>query len=245
MHLQKVIENFGYTPNEAVVYLAALEMTECTVATLASRTHLPRTSVTLAVESLHKHGLLNSYKRHNSKFWSAENPEKLLIASREREAALRTVLPELSAKRRDQGGKPTIKVFSGVEDIKLILDDMIAAKHHILGIAPWDEWVALFGDEYMNDFIASRKDHFLQIRFLVPKTPSSAKLKANDAKELRATRFLPSDIHIPTSQYMYGNKVAIISLNKREPTGLVIEDNDVHDTMSIFFEELWKRSSAQ
>lgn len=244
MHLQKVIEQFGYTPNESRVYLAALGMGECTIANVSLKTSLPRTSVVVALESLHKHGLVNSYERNNTKYWCAENPEKLLISSREREAALKAVLPELSAKRHDRGGKPTVKVFSGVEELKLILEDMIATKHHILGLAPWDEWLALFGEEYMNDFITSRANHFLNIRFLVPRTPASEKLKMHDSKELRATRFLPSDIAIPTSHYIYGNKVALISLGK-EPTGIVIEDKNIYDTMSVFFEELWKRSSAQ
>lgn len=245
MHLQKVIEQFVHTPNEARVYLVALGLGESTIADLTAKTGLPRTSISVALESLHKQGLVNTYERSHSKFWIAENPERLLISSREREAALRTALPELAAKRHDRGGKPTIKVFSGVEEIKLILEDMIATKHHILGIAPWEEWLTLFGEEYMHDFIALRVSHFLRIKFLVPKTALSQKLRARDPKELRMTKYLPLGIRIPTSQYIYGNKVALISLNKNEPTGTVIEDGDIRDTMTVFFEELWERSSSE
>ncbi|MEI6316285.1 MAG: hypothetical protein WCO65_00985 [bacterium] len=38
---------------------------------------------------------------------------------------------------------------------------------------------------------------------------------------------------------MYGNKIAIISLNESLSTGFLIEDDDVQNTMTILFEELW------
>lgn len=240
MHVQKVIEQFGYRPNEAKVYLAALSLGESTVSEIAQKVQMPRTSVQIIVDSFHKDGLMNFYVKRRYKYWIAENPEKLLIRLREQEASLRAVLPELQALRHDKGGKPTVKVFVGEEEIKLILEDIIATKHHVLAIIAWDDWVNFFGKEYVNDFIGRRRDHFLKIRLLTKKTESSKKLKLSDAKDLRETKFWPEDTHIDNTNFIYGNKTALISLNKERPTGIIIEDIDIKNTMTSFFECLWK-----
>lgn len=244
MHIQKVIEQFGYKPNEAKVYLAALGLGEATVSEIAGRVKMPRTSVQIIAEALHKNGLMNFYIKRRYKYWIAENPEKLLIRLREQEAALRAVLPELQAARRDKSGRPTVKVFIGEEEIKLILDDIIATKHHILAIISWDDWISFFGSEYVNDFINLRKSHFLRIRLLTPKTPSALKLMPRDEKELRERRFLPENLRIKNVNFIYGNKTALISLEKHRPTGVLIEDEDIKNTMTIFFECLWNQSYA-
>ena len=242
MQIQKVIERLGYTPNEAKVYLAALSLCECHISDVAAKTKLPRTSAQAAVDKLHEDGLMDFYIHRRYKYWVAANPERLLTRLREREEAVRLAMPELAALRRTSDGKPSVNVFLGVEEIKLIYDDMLATKQPILGIVPWEDWIRLVGMEFMTDFIASRGRHFLHIRPITPKTPVTIALKSRDAKELRDTRYAPHDARINTTTFIYGKKVAIVSLNKQLPTAVVIDDADIRDTLSVFFEELWERS---
>jgi PAS domain S-box-containing protein len=97
--LQKVIESLGYSPNEAKVYLATLSLGECHVSDIAARCKLPRTSVQLIVDTLHRDGLMNFYVQRRYKYWVAENPERLLANFQKREEAMREALPTLSALR--------------------------------------------------------------------------------------------------------------------------------------------------
>ena len=52
-------------------------------------------------------------------------------------------------------------------------------------------------------------------------------------------RFLPEGFEFPTATYVYGNKVAILSLEK-EPVGIIIENEDIARTQGMVFELLWK-----
>jgi sugar-specific transcriptional regulator TrmB len=243
MQVQKIIEHLGYKPNEAKVYLAALSLGECHVSDIAAKVRLPPSSTQAIVDKLHKDGLINFYVRKRYKYWVAENPELLLARLQEREEDVRAALPRIAALRHGREGKPTIEVFTGPEEIKFIHDDIIATKQPVSLIVAWDEWVALLGEGYIHDFIERRAHHFLKIRLIAPRTPVSLKLKERDAVELRETRFLPDGISVHTSNFIYGDKVGIISLNKKQPTGVLIRDPDVRDTMMIFFEELWQRSA--
>ena len=243
MHIQKVIEQFGYKPKEARAYLTVLYKGECTIADIADETTIPRTSVKVIVDALHKDGLLNYYVKKRYKYWTAESPEKLLARLREREMALRSVLPDLNALRHQSGAKPIVKIYSGTEEIKLIFEDMIATKHNILAISPWEDWIKMLGENFVNDFTEQRASHFLRIKLLVGRSANSSNLKSHDEKVQRETRFIPERIKISSATFVYSNKTAIISLNKKLPTAVLIEDPDVAHTMTVFFDELWEISS--
>ena len=242
MHIQKVIERLGYTPNEAKVYLTTLELGECHVSDIAGKLKLPPSSVQIIIQKLHKDGLINFYVRKRYKYWVAENPTHLLLRLKEHEDAITLVMPQLEALRHGERGKPHVKIFEDVKEIQLLYDDMLETKQHILAIIPWDDWVRLLGREFMEDFIERRIRHFLRIKLLIPRTTLAAELQSRDDKELRETHYLPEDISINTTTLIYGKKVAIVSLNKKLPTAVLIEDSDIRETLTIFFEELWSRS---
>lgn len=245
MHPTTVLEQLGYTRNEARIYLAALGVEEATVAELARRANLPRSSAQATLLGMRAKGLMQYYTRRRRRFWAAENPDRLLLALREREAMLRSMIPELKAKRREaELGRPTVRAFYGADEIRLILDDMVETGHNILGIVPWEEWRALFGDTFITEFIARRRQRMLSIRLLTPRTAFSVAMRTRDTDELRTTRFWPADTMITNSNFIYGDKIAIVTLNKTTPMGTVIEDPDVAHTMRVLFECLWNRSVA-
>ncbi len=244
MHLRTVIEQLGYSSHETSVYLASLELGPATATDIANKARLPRTTVNLVIKSLNERGLMNALLLRKRKTWVAENPEKLIIALHESEAALKTVLPELQSLRNDTGVKPTVRAYSGVEEIKQIMGDIIQTKHHFSTIMSWDDWVATLGKPFVDDFIEMRYRHYLRIRLLTPKTKLSVSLRQHDAQEMRVTQFLPESIVINNANFIYGNKVSIISLNKKRPVGITIEDEDIHHTMTVLFESLWRQSGG-
>lgn len=241
MHLQQVIERLGYRPNEVRVYLVALRLGECTYSDIAAHTKLPRTSVQLVVDRLHKHGLMNFYVKRRYKYWIAEDPEKLLTELHEREAVLRAVMPALSAMRYNDGvgQRPTIRIFVGTEQIKQIHEDILASHHYFCGFIPWDDWVAVMGREYIAEYVERRVQHCIKGRMLVPQTPSAMRLKAREAKEWCQVRFLPDSFTLTDVILVYANKVAIVCLNTLQPTAVLIDDQGFKNTMTSFFHRFW------
>jgi sugar-specific transcriptional regulator TrmB len=241
MNISSVIEQLGFPPNHVKIYLAALKMGECSISELAEKVGMPRTSVTQIAQAMQKEGLLNTYAKRGKHFWSAANPDSLLNTIKDHESSLRTILPALHAMRPDRhSNKPAIRVYEGVEELRLIFDDIIATKHHILGVISWDDIIEHMGQEFLNDFIERRNASFLKIRLITPRSETSSDLKKRDASELRHTRFLPAHIELRRiSNFVYGNKTVLISLNKRIPTGTIIEDPDIVHAMTLYFESLW------
>ncbi len=247
MHLQKVIEQLGFHSSEAKIYLAALRIGDASISELASKVNMPRTTVTQIAEQMHKHGLLNFYTKHGKRLWSAENPDKLLITFKEREAALRSILPSLHGMHAGvTENKPSIKVYEGTDELKLIFDDIITTHHNILALISWDDIIEIMGQDFLDDFIERRYKSFLKIRLITPPSMLATELRKNDMSQLRHTRFLPSYIELKRiSNFIYDNKVVLISLNKKIPTGTVIEDPDIVHAMTIYFESLWLQCNGK
>jgi sugar-specific transcriptional regulator TrmB len=241
MNIQKAIEDLGFKRKEAQLYLAALFLGEAKVSDLATKLKIPRTSANVIIEKLHKAGLLNYYTKRFHKYWVAENPEKLLVKLRADASTLEAAMPALKALQPNVVlGKPVGKTYVGEREIRLILDDIILSKKNFQAIIAWNDWLKLFGSEKAADFIELHRSHFLRMRLLVPESSTTRALKECDTGELRETRFLSKcTTSLNTATLIYANKIAIISLNETLPTGFLIEDTDVHNTMEIFFEELW------
>lgn len=239
MHLQRVIERFGYKPNEVSVYLAALHLGECTCSDIAARVRLPRTSVQLMVDRLHKDGLMNFYVKRRYKYWIAEHPEKLITESHEREAALRAVMPELSAMLGGGGGRPMVKTFVGSEQLRRVHEDILAAGHSLCAILAWDEWSAIMGREYVADFATRRIGLHIRAQILAPKTEATLRLKGCEARELCQVRLLPAGFLIADAIFIYADKVAIVCLNELRPTAVLIDDPGINATMAAIFHRFW------
>lgn len=100
MQNQKVIEQLGYSPKEAKVYLALLGLGEAHISDIAEKVKMPRSTVQIIVERLHEDGLVNFYIMRRYKYWVAEKPENLLEMIKKRERVIEEAMPELSAVRQ-------------------------------------------------------------------------------------------------------------------------------------------------
>jgi len=100
MQYQKVIEQLGYSPREAKVYLASLRLGEAHISDIADKVGMPRTSVQAIMERLHADGLVNYYVMRRYKYWVAENPQHILFNLQKKEEILQDAIPALTEIRK-------------------------------------------------------------------------------------------------------------------------------------------------
>jgi len=118
MQYQKVIEQLGYSPREAKVYLASLRLGEAHISDIAEKVGMPRTSVQAIMDRLHTDGLVNFYVMRRYKYWAAESPEHILFRLQKKEEALLEAIPALTeirkmARRKSYQKRPD-EIFSQV-----------------------------------------------------------------------------------------------------------------------------------
>jgi hypothetical protein len=88
----------------------------------------------------------------------------------------------------------------------------------------------------------ARQKHFLHVRLLTDKSKESEDLRKRDAQELRETRFVPAKYNFKTANWIFGDKVALLSMQKEHPMGIVIEDKALADTFRMYVELMWENA---
>lgn len=232
--------SIGFTKKEAAVYLAALELGEATITDIAEKAGLPRTTSYGFIKILSAKGLLSFSIKKRRKYFFAEDPVRLSNINQERERLLKEALPSLRSIYNVSETKPKIRFYEGREGIKTILEDILKSKKDFLAITSIKDMMRVFRD-YFPHFIEVRAKRKIHVNLLTNKTPESLKLAQEDKKKFRETKFVPRNFSFHTANFIYGNKIAIISVKKQPAIGIIIEDPDITYTFKMLFEIIWNQ----
>lgn len=232
----------GYSEGEAKVYVAALELGETSVALIAEKAKLERTTVYGFLEELKNRGLIGVSKRDKKTVYIAENPKKLRGEIDEKWKLVETLLPELLSITNVIGKKPIIRFFDTHEGIISIYRETLEYPGQTINIwmsSPWFDNEKYFRDIYMP----TRIEKGILIRAIIPKNNETIPFVEDDEKSLRETRMTDSD-NITADIVLYGTKsIAIISY--KESTAIVIDSKPLHDTLSVAFAAHWQFLSQE
>lgn len=240
MDINRAIQALGLSEAEANIYLASLGVEGRTISEIANKAHLTRSSCYEGVKKLISSGLLSVFRVGSRKLYKAENPDKLLMMLQEKEAMIKEVLPQLKSRHSVQDRKPALYTYQGREGFKAVLNDILEKQYPLAAITSIDNALAVLGEDF-RDFIEKRHKKHLRVRLLTDKTAKSTELKKKDTAELRLTKFLPSESTLNTANFIYGDRIAIVSLIAQNPFCLIIEDASIVQTYMTLFEIAWNR----
>ncbi len=165
MQVQKVIELLGYSAKEAKVYLAVLALGESHVSDIAEMVKLPRTSVQIVLEKLLQDQLVNFYVMRRYKYWTAENPERILSTLIKKENIIRETLPQLISLKKENRSKRysrntahsfgILKMLADTTNVPVLVTDKDARIMYVN-----QKWEDLFG--YSLEEISGENPKILQ-----------------------------------------------------------------------------------
>jgi hypothetical protein len=185
--------------------------------------------------------MVSYFVKRRTRLYVAENPKKIASFFEHRAGVFKEILPRLLAMSGHGGARPIIRFYEGEAGLKTILDEVIDERRNFDAITSIeDALLTLEGD--FEDFMVARQKHFLHVRLLTDKSKESEALHKRDAQEFRETRFVPEEYNFKTANWVFGNKVALLSMQKEHPVGIVIEDEAIADTFRMYFDLLWKNA---
>ena len=77
-------------------------------------------------------------------------------------------------------------------------------------------------------------------KLIEEKSNKNLELKKNDNKEKRITKFLDGIQGLKSEIYVYGDKIALLTLMEEEPVGVVIKNKEMAKLMKFIFEKVWR-----
>jgi sugar-specific transcriptional regulator TrmB len=243
---EQSLKNLDLSEKEAVVYLASLEIGSSTIQEIAGKSQISRSTTYEVIESLMKKGLMSALTKGKKKYFSAEGPEKLMdfidIKEKELEKGkkeLKAILPDLKELTRLPRERPKVRFYEGKQGIRRIQEDILRIKH----LGTIEEFVPL--DDAYQLFPAHQRDHrhWMGKRIDVPERMIYTTKKGEILPQKRGaieTLFIPIEkFPFHTEITIYADNVALI-LFGRKLAGVVLESEDIANTLRCMFDLLWQ-----
>jgi HTH-type transcriptional regulator, sugar sensing transcriptional regulator len=240
--VEKILSALGLSDKEIRTYLKLLELGQATTQRLSEVTEINRITLYDILRYLIEKGFAGSTSKDKIKYFYATPPRNILNKLKEKEKEFAEVLPELESKIGSVGKKPKIQIFEGKSGIDVVNEDVLKEKKEVFAYGSF---------EVLNKAIKYQAINFMKKRVskkIKWKGISDSSFKNHilfDQPEYRKLTQLKIDNSlggIGTWNYIYGNKIAVLSFNKENFTGIIIDDEALSQTQRLIFNHLWKQA---
>ena len=243
------LKKIGLSDKEAKIYLTSLSRGPETAPNLAKISNIVRPTAYVIIDSLIKKGLMSSYDQDKKTYFTAEAPEHLLSLLRlqrkeieEKEREIEKLLPELNQLSNIKGEKPKVRVFEGKEGLKAVIESIINSKTKVIySFIPLDRMFELFPEKEHSELMTKRriaKGIESKILYTNKTGPMDDEI---DRKKLRDAVYVPeSKFPFRCGIDIFDKSIALYTY-KGKIMGVIIENEDMAETMRSIFKMAWKK----
>lgn len=239
---EQVLNELGFSKNEAKVYLALLELGSSTATKIAEKSKIHRTNVYDALEGLLKKGVIAYILKGEVKYFRATDPKNLLNVVKEKEARLQSILPQFDLSHKLAKNKDKAYIFEEINGIKAITDDILAEGKDVytFGI-PRDVSVK------MKSFISiyhKRRAKAKMWQYHIYNENAQDRIKQLNSMPYTKAAFLPKEYDSPATTTVYADKVSFFIWSE-PPLGILIESSRMAKSYRNYFRLLWKIATGE
>ena len=242
MELLEALKTVGMNENKARVYLACLELGSATATKVATKAHIHRTTVYEILKDLGAEGLVYSTPRGRATLFVPERPDHLKTLLKEKEKKVDDILPDLRSRFNKKDGAPRVRFYEGAHGVRTMFTDTLSAHDTTLrALLSVSDFYAFLGKDWFDDYTKKRIASGKKLLVIRPENKEVGGVFPSSQEDKREVRLAPRDMNFSLSQYLYDDKVVLISTIK-EGYGMIIESKEYHTTQLQLFETLWSVS---
>jgi len=246
MQEENILIQAGLSEEQALAYQSLLDKGPQKASDLAKWTGIKRGLIYKVLEQLESMGLVSKQGGPGTvATFSPSHPSLLLsnIERREKEVALNkeilmNSLGSLASKYNLIIGKPNIQFFEGKEGIIKIYEQALSSGTKFIDSFEDKGEMSTFIPEYIPKFIEKRVRLGIRNRVIAP---SNSPINENSEKELRETKFIPTDLFPFTMDIKITDRlVSMITFQKDQPVGILIDNREIASNFGKLFNLVWE-----
>ncbi len=241
---KEVLEEFGLSHAEAVIYLALLHLGPSKTGALINKTKLQSSTVYHVLGSLVEKGIVSYIFHGKIKYFQTANPEAFLSFLEEKKRKFHEILPFLKQTEQAHEQKQSARVYEGMNGMKTAFGDVLSTmkrgeEYYFFQLSKEDlmnEQAVLF----LRNYHLKRSEKGIKVKGLAIR---QARPLMAWIYKLPHTQVRYLSEFTPTGLVIYKNKVIQLDW-KNIPTAFVIESVSVADSYRKFFEQKWKQAKG-
>ena len=238
MKLDTILQKFGLTPKESLLYLAALELGSASVQKIAAKASVKRSTAYEVLEDLRFKGLVTTFLKKHIRYYSAEDPSQVMKLAESRVDTLKQALPELNAIVGKSRKRPSVRFYEGKDGIRQILKEILA--ENPTELLAFGSAADLFAEiiDFPVFFVRERLKRKIPIKVIHRDSPKARERQRLGPQELREVRIIPDTYPYHGIVYIWKNKIAQLSF-KNDYIAVVTESIELAAIQRALFMNLW------
>ncbi|MDO9399122.1 MAG: helix-turn-helix domain-containing protein [bacterium] len=237
-----------FSDKEVNVYISILQNNESSIPSLAKETDLSRGTIYDIIERLKKKGFVTEIKKGKKRRLIAESPTNKFYSLLDKKhedlqktkVVVENILPIIKAINIHEDYKPQIRVYTGEKGFKQVWDEIFSYEgKNFLSIARMETFILFAGEEGLSLILDKKNKLGFTSRAINEYSQEAKNMQKEDKKYNRETKIAPKDFQFPSTEIIFGNKIAMFS-TQEENIILIIESRDFAETHRQYFEMLWK-----
>ncbi|MFZ2975009.1 MAG: helix-turn-helix domain-containing protein [Candidatus Moraniibacteriota bacterium] len=246
--VKSTLLQLNMTEKEITTYICALQLGESSIPTLSKETGFSRGTVYDLVERLKNGGFLAEIKKGKKRRFVPESPTnklyKILDGKHDQLKKMQhevdEVLPILRSINVKEDFKPQIRTYFGEKGFRQVWDEIFSYEgKNFLSIARIETFLAFSGQEFLDNILLRKRKLGFVSRAINEDSLLAQNMQNKDTQENRETRLAPKKFMFPSTEIIFGDKIAMFSTQK-ENIILLIESKDFAETHRAYFEMMWK-----
>lgn len=247
---EKLTLLFSYlslTDKHVELYEKLLAIPGARVARIAELVGFKRSTTYNLLKEMNQKGVLEEYKKGGVVYYRVAEPDSLTILvqkfqedGKQAQQLLDSVMSDLKKEWRTGVGKPVIRYFEGEDGLREVFSDIYKPKDDaVYGCVDLEVVDKVFPEHVLADLIPLRVKNKLFAYSLVAESEQAETIKKDDKKQLRQTVLLDKDEYpLPAEIDVYGDKVAMLSFDKQQFIGMIIENTSFAQTVRSLFKRI-------
>jgi sugar-specific transcriptional regulator TrmB len=241
MDMEK-LKQIGLNEKESTVYVELLQAGDSLVSQISEKTGINRSLLYSILSGLAKKGIVTYIIKNNVRHYRAAEPDKILSMLKEKERMFESMMPDLLELYKPRTRKPVIEILEGKEGIKTILNDVLRAKQEWFAFDVPGKGPEILGPA-VHAFEKERQKAKIALKVICVKTKDGQK-RGREFSQMKFTnvRYAPRHYQSPASNWVYGDRIAIIFWYKEFPFAVRIIDKNLAGSYKNHFKILWDSS---
>lgn len=252
--MEKLLKKLGLEEKEIALYLACLQHEPNNPANLARVTGIRRSTVYFYLEKLHKRGLISNVVKGKRQLITAIPPDDAFreFLSQEEEKVeqdknvIAKLIPVLTQAIKHKTSSTQVTYYEGKAGARAIIDKLIKENKDNHWFGSLETFFPIMKEEELYRHLTLRRMKQKTTAYAITDRRILKNKRFNETLgNFREFRFLKEEIGIPAGIQLFGNNIAIASLDGEKIKTVLIEDPAMAQVLRFIFMSLWKYLPAE